>query len=112
MSRTRDAVARPLRDLRVWMAIENDIVLSTALTNAELHDVGMIGGVYTNPTARRQGLSRAVCSALCAELLAEKKQPVLYWENPAAGKVYRSLGFRSIGLWRSVWLSRTSDPNI
>jgi len=79
-------------------------VLATALTNAEIRHRAMIGGVFTDPAVRGRGLSQAVCSALCAELLAEGKQPALYWANPAAGTVYRKLGFRLIGQWRSVWL--------
>jgi len=110
MSRSPAGVERPLRDTRVWLA-ETDPgtpILSTALTNAEVADRGMIGGVYTPPQFRNQGLSRAVCSALCADLFADKKQPVLYWENPAAGSVYTKLGFHAIGVWRSVTLEATS----
>ena len=54
----------------------------------------MVGGVYTEPASRNLGLGSAVCSALCAELLAEGKQPALYWQEPAAGVVYRKLGFQ------------------
>jgi predicted GNAT family acetyltransferase len=64
----------------------------------------MIGGVYTPPAMRGRGLSQAVCSALCAELMAAQKQPILYWDTPAAGAVYRKLGFCATGTWRSVWL--------
>ncbi len=106
MRRSRAAVARPLSDLRIWLAEADGEILSAALTNAELPDAAMIGGVYTRPQLRGRGLGRAVCSALCAELLAEKKQPVLYWKTPAAGAVYRRLGFHSIGQWRSIWLRR------
>jgi len=46
---------------------------------------------------------------LCADLLADGKQPVLYWKRPAAGAVYRKLGFHAVGAWRSVWLERLGD---
>lgn len=104
MSRTPAAIERPLRDTRLWLAEQAEQLVATALTNAETHNLAMIGGVYTPPAARGRGLSQAVCSALCAELLAEQKQPVLYWGTPAAGAVYRKLGFSSTGQWRSVWL--------
>jgi len=104
MSRSPAGVERPLRDTPLWLAEEAGQVLSTALTNAETNCLAMIGGVYTPPAKRGRGLSRAVCSALCADLLAEQKQPILYWSTPAAGAVYRSLGFRANGQWRSVWL--------
>jgi predicted GNAT family acetyltransferase len=104
MARTPQAVARPLQDTRLWLAETANAILATALTNAETSDLAMIGGVFTQPDARGQGLSQAVCSALCVDLLADGLQPVLYWGNPAAGAVYRRLGFHPIGQWRAVWL--------
>jgi len=107
MTRTPAAVERPLRDTRLWLAEENGDVISAALTNAETSNLAMIGGVFTPPTQRGRKLSQAVCSALCADLLTAGKQPVLYWGNPAAGAVYRKLGFQPQGEWRSVWLQAT-----
>ena len=104
MSRSASAVERPLRDTRLWLAVRNRQIVASALTNAETSDLAMIGGVFTPPEYRERGLSQAVCSALCADLLADGKQPVLYWETPAAGAVYRKLGFSAVGQWRSVWL--------
>lgn len=106
MTRTAAAVERPLRDTRLWLAEADGQILSAALTNAETSNLAMIGGVYTPPIARGRGLSQAVCSALCADLFAEGKQPILYWSTPAAGAVYRKLGFQPCGQWRSVWLVR------
>lgn len=118
MSRSPLGVERPLRDSRLWLAEvggeadgETDgeadgEVVSAALTNAETRDLAMIGGVYTPPQWRNRGLSQAVCSALCADLLAAGKRPVLYWDNPSAGRVYTKLGFRPRGVWRSAWLQR------
>ena len=107
MSRSATAVERPLRDTRLWLAEVSGHIRSTALTNAETAELAMIGGVYTPPAFRGQGLSQAVCSALCNDLLTDSKQPILYWDTPAAGAVYRKLGFASVGKWRSVWLTKT-----
>lgn len=104
LSRSPAAVERPLRDTRLWVAEQAGKIVATALTNAETSQLAMIGGVYTPPTMRGRGLSQAVCSALCAELMAEQKQPVLYWDTPAAGAVYRKLGFCATGTWRSIWV--------
>ncbi len=112
MSRSSVAVARPLKDTRVWIATErganaledDESIVSVALTNAETKSLAMIGGVFTPPTQRGRGLSQAVCSALCQDLIADGKRPVLYWDTPAAGAVYRKLGFTTVGQWRSVWL--------
>ena len=104
MTRLPGAVERPLRDTRIWLAEWQKQILSVALTNAETKNLAMIGGVYTRPNARGYGLSQAVCSALSAELLSNRKQPILYWETPEAGRVYRKLGFKTVGDWRSVLL--------
>ncbi len=112
MSRSPLAVSRPLKDTRVWVGTERgagaledgESIVSVALTNAETQSLAMIGGVFTPPTQRGRGLSQAVCSALCQDLVADGKRPVLYWDTPAAGAVYRKLGFTPVGQWRSVWL--------
>ncbi|MEZ4711892.1 MAG: GNAT family N-acetyltransferase [Caldilineaceae bacterium] len=104
MTRAEAAVEQPLQSTRIWLAEVGGEILSAALTNAETADLAMIGGVYTKPEARQHGLSRAVCSALCRELLQLGRRPVLYWETPAAGAVYQRLGFHVVGEWRSVRL--------
>lgn len=109
MSRSADGVERPLRDRRVWIARQEGRLVSAALTNAETRELAMIGGVYTSPVWRGRGFSQAVCSALCSDLLASGKRPVLYWENETARRVYERLGFRPRGVWRSVWLRRRED---
>ena len=116
MSRTRATVEEPLRQRHVWLAEQDGEVLAAALTNAELGGdylgdplrggAAMIGGVFTRPDARGRGLSKAVCGGLCEALLALGKMPFLYWDNPAAGVVYRSLGFEPAGTWRAVRLKR------
>ncbi len=109
MTRVAAAVEHPLRERRIWLAEQDGEILACALTNAETADHAMIGGVYTRPEARNRGLSRAVCSALCAELLGEARQPFLYWVNPTAGAVYRRLGFHPIGKWRSLRIRRRAQ---
>lgn len=106
MTRSRPGVERPLRDGRVFVVEEGGEIVSAALTNAEIPGMAMIGGVYTPPRHRGRGYARACVAALCRELLAEGKTPVLYYGNPAAGHVYRRLGFIPIGTWRSVRLAR------
>ncbi|MCC6453801.1 MAG: GNAT family N-acetyltransferase [Caldilineaceae bacterium] len=105
MSRSAAGIELPLRDRRVWIALQGGEVVSAALTNAETERLAMVGGVYTAPAWRGRGLSRAVCSALCDELIQTGRQPALYWDNPVAGRVYAKIGFRAIGIWRSLRLS-------
>lgn len=104
MTRTPEAVRRPLEVTRIWVAEVEGAIRAAALTNAEVLGCAMIGGVYTHPEWRGRGLSTAVCAALCMELIQVGQRPVLYWHTPAAGVVYRRLGFCAIGDWRSIWL--------
>jgi predicted GNAT family acetyltransferase len=106
MSRVPAAVERPLRERRVWVAVVDSRIKSAALTNAETSKLAMIGGVYTKKETRGQKLSQFVISAICADLIAIGKQPILYWHNPVAGIVYHKVGFQPIGRWRSVRLEK------
>lgn len=110
MTRSPKGVAQPVRRTRLWLAEMDGEVCSAALTNAETDQVAMIGGVYTPPRYRSNGYSHSVCSALCADLLQDGKRPVLYWETPAAGKVYTKLGFQRIGDWRALRIEPVSTP--
>ena len=108
MRRVR-TIEYPICATRLWLAEQSGEIVAAALTNAETPSLAMIGGVYTAPSVRGRGYSQALCSALCRELLGDDKQPVLYWATPAAGAVYRKLGFRRIGEWRSVWLEEATQ---
>ena len=106
MSRTPRAVERPLQDGRVFMIeVENQIV-SSVLTNAETKTLAMIGGVFTPPAHRGKGYASTAMVALCRSLIDDGIHPVLYYDNPAAGGIYRRLGFNDLGLWKSVRLAR------
>ncbi|RME83477.1 MAG: GNAT family N-acetyltransferase [Caldilineae bacterium] len=104
MARTPRGVQRPLESGRVFVTEVKGEIVSSALTNAETYTLAMIGGVYTPPRHRGRGYARAAMVALCHSLLDDGLRPVLYYANPAAGAIYRGLGFRELGWWRSVWL--------
>lgn len=110
MRRSRQAIERPMRDGLIYVGRLREprggegALVTAALTNAQTADSAMIGGVYTHKASRGHGYSQAVCSALCGGLLRMQMTPCLYWKTPAAGHVYRKLGFTPIGRWRSVWL--------
>ncbi len=106
MTRSPRGVQRPLQDTRVFVVeIENQIV-SSVLTNAETRTHAMIGGVYTPPQYRGNGYAKTAMVALCQSLVTDVLQPVLYYQNPLAGHIYCSLGFKNLGVWRSVRLAR------
>lgn len=70
-------------------------------------DVGFLAGVATHPDFRRRGLSKAVCSFVVHELLAEHPACALMvdGDNDAAISAYRDLGFH----YRGVTILLPSD---
>ncbi len=64
-----------------------------------------LGGVYTVPACRRQGMAAAACSLLCSLSLSHGKVVRLETQedNQAAIALYRGLGFRE--LWPHLVLS-------
>ncbi|MDZ7673441.1 MAG: GNAT family N-acetyltransferase [Halanaerobiales bacterium] len=79
-----------------------DGVISCAETTAENSYSAMVVGVATDPEHRNKGLASAVMSKLCKEVLDEGKELCLFYDNPQAGKIYKRIGFKDIGIW-SMW---------
>jgi RimJ/RimL family protein N-acetyltransferase len=101
----RNTMMSRVSHLRTYLAEAQGRVLAAASTSAESYSAAMIGGVWTAPVARGQGLSTAVVSALCADLLSERLRPHLFYliDNAPAARVYAKLGFRLSGGWRVVY---------
>lgn len=68
----------------------------TACIFFESGRVGFLGGISTDSRYRGRGIASALVSTLCRDLLRKGKRPVLSCVNPAAERVYRSLGFTQI----------------
>lgn len=79
-------------------------IVSAVCTSAETSNAAMVGGVFTPEYARSRGYATAAMTHLCSELIAEGKQPCLFYDNPEAGSIYRHLGFEDIGPWHLVLL--------
>ncbi len=75
----------------------NELV-SYAQTSAENSMSAMIIGVATLPKWRGLGLASANVSALCRQQFEEGRKFVcLFYDNPAAGRIYNKVGFKEIG---------------
>ena len=116
MYRSRANVATKLAETRVYVVEEPELgrrparIASCALLSPEGSDAGLIGGVYTMPAARGKGYAAACVSALAAEIQRERKLPVLFYENPAAGSLYRKLGFEEVsGRWAVLYLGAATE---
>lgn len=111
MYRGRSNVANKLKETRVFVVEEPPLesrgarIASCALLNVEGRDAGLIGGVYTLPSARGKGYAASCTALLCEDLQRDNKMPCLFYENPIAGKVYRRLGFEDASRWAVLYVS-------
>jgi predicted GNAT family acetyltransferase len=98
---------RQLASSRYHVLVSGGEIVCAAAAVAETEDTAMIVSVLTAPAVRNRGHASAVVSSLCAELLSRGKTPHLFYreDNEAAGRVYLSLGFESIGRWKLARLS-------
>ncbi len=84
-----------------WGVWEADQLVSIASFNAFYRPAGQVGGVYTVPERRRQGLSRAVMRTLLRDAteIHQLTRVILFTGERAlpARALYESLGFAAIG---------------
>ncbi|GGP09014.1 GNAT family N-acetyltransferase [Oceanobacillus neutriphilus] len=78
---------------------EKGTMAASASTTAENSHSAMIVGVCTRPGYERRGFATKCMEKLCITLLAEGKSLCLFYDNPAAGNIYKRLGFEDIGMW-------------
>jgi predicted GNAT family acetyltransferase len=80
--------------------------VSSASSAAESSRAAMIIGVCTAKDHRGQGLATACMVRLCRTLLYEGKVVCLFYDNPAAGRIYKRIGFRDVGRWATAMRGR------
>lgn len=81
---------------------EQGTMVASASTTAENSQSAMVVAVGTRPGFERRGYATVCMEKLCSELVAEGKSLCLFYDNPAAGKIYKRLGFTDIGLWTMI----------
>lgn len=84
---------------RTYFTEENGIITSCVSTTAENSMSAMIVGVCTRKEYRRRGLATSIMQNLFQEVLNEGKTLCLFYNNPEAGRIYKRLGFKDIGMW-------------
>ena len=82
----------------VYITVDGDVA-ATAASTAENPHSAMIVAVACAPEYRKRGYATACVRYLCEELTREGKSLCLFFDNPAAGNIYRRLGFYDIGDW-------------
>lgn len=95
---------------RAWLIEGDGRIISSASSTAENSMSAMIVGVGTVPGYQQQGLASYCMSVLCRELLDEGKMLCLFYDNPAAGRIYKRIGFRDIGKWCMWTYERKQVP--
>lgn len=86
-----------------WGIFRDGTLTAVASSSAGNSVSAMIVGVATLPGARKAGLASSLVAHLCADLLKEGKQFLcLFYDNPAAGSIYRKIGFKEMGGYMMV----------
>lgn len=81
-----------------YVEVDGNIV-SYAQTSAENSMSAMVVSVMTDSKYRKKGFASACVKVICEDLLKQGKTPCLFYKNPAAGAIYKSIGFKEIGFW-------------
>jgi predicted GNAT family acetyltransferase len=84
---------------RTYFTVANGVITSCVSTAAENSISAMIVGVCTRKEYRCKGLATAIMQKLFQDVLDEGKTLCLFYDNPAAGRIYKQLGFKDIGMW-------------
>lgn len=84
---------------RIYIAVEDGLAVSMAMTTVERGHAAMIVSVCTREEYRGRGYAGSLMTALCGELAREGKTAILFYSNPVAGRIYSALGFEDIGRW-------------
>lgn len=76
-----------------------DRIISSVATTAETSTTAVLVGLMTDPNVRGKGHAMLCMEKICNDLMRERKQVYLTYDNPDAGRIYRNVGFREIGRW-------------
>lgn len=98
-SKQRQSMLANLEKGSLWYGVyEGERLVATAQTSADNDQSAMVVGVATRPGCRGKGYASAVVSELCRSAFAAgRKFLCLFYHNPAAGRIYRRLGFEELG---------------
>lgn len=95
-----EAIKTGLKSGRGYCIEQDGKIIAMAKSTAENSCSAMIVGVGTHPEYRNKGYATSCMAVLCRELLNENKTLCLFYDNPTAGRIYKKLGFKDIGIWR------------
>lgn len=75
---------------------DNQVIAHSSFA-IQTEDLAIIGGVYTLKEYRNHGYASQVVTASSNYALAKNKKPLLFFDNPKAGKIYHKIGYKDFG---------------
>jgi predicted GNAT family acetyltransferase len=102
----RERIRELIDKKRSVIRVVDGVIATKCEYSAVTSGAAQLMGVWTHPSYRRRGLSRALLSEVCAHLAGQGKTVTLFVNdfNTPAIALYESLGFRRIGMNRAlIW---------
>lgn len=89
-----------LKYSKTYSIEENNKCMSTVSTVADTKKAAMVVAVATDKEARQKGYASKLMIKIMHEYLVNRnKYLCLFYDNPAAGKIYHRLGFKDTDMW-------------
>ena len=83
---------------RTYFIEEDGVIIASASTSAENSLSAMVVGVCTHPNYRKW-IRFTHITKMIQDFTKEGRTLCLFYNNPAAGRIYKRLGFKDIGMW-------------
>ncbi|WP_002148457.1 GNAT family N-acetyltransferase [Bacillus cereus] len=84
---------------RTYYIEKDGAIIASASTSAENSLSAMVVGVCTHPNHRGNGYASLILQKMIQDFTNEGRTLCLFYNNPAAGRIYKRLGFKDIGMW-------------
>ena len=83
-------------------AINEETLVSFAMTSAETEKSALISGVFTDKTKRKQGFGERALLSLCKSLIEENKKIYIMTAETKMTAYYEKRGFSRCGGWCEI----------
>ncbi|MGG0182950.1 GNAT family N-acetyltransferase [Bacillus tropicus] len=84
---------------RTYYIEKDGAIIASASTSAENSLSAMVVGVCTHPNYRGNGFASLILQKMIQDFTKESRTLCLFYNNPTAGRIYKRLGFKDIGMW-------------
>ncbi len=90
------------------VAIKQDnMFVAAGVVDGSRGNTGVITSIFTMEAYRNRGYALKITQALTFLIVKRKKRPILFWQNPVAGRIYQRAGFsflpEDVELWQIHW---------